>query len=1739
MTQILICRSIDKLRRKLLDLTGRNSLISFREAASSTIRITDELPDETFRLLFTDAKCMRLLPYDPKEEVVKVPASDILKAIPPIEFGLDERTGMFVIEKLRQLGSQSAWQQKYPNLSSNVQQFAQRVMDVLRREWRKPAVPKVVIEHTLPTLEGEPAERHIDDALQTPLPARQLERRCVNILRMAKRSLEETGVNILHLAIGFLEWVDPANGRGGRAPLILIPLEISKRSTRANRFEFYVKYSEGEIETNLSLAELCKQQYGVDLPAFESEAGSPEKYFEEVAKAVAGQEGWKVVREMVLGFFSFAKLRLYRDLDPTIWPGNTLIEDPTVQALLIGRGEQGSGSSFGPDTDLDAMPEAQSIPLVMRADSSQELAVLNVLKSGRDTVIHGPPGTGKSQTITNLIAAALTAGKTVLFVAEKKAALDVVRSRLDGAGLGVFCFELHSHKARKERIHADLTKRLKAMFPPAHELENTRQLLLRERDKLRVYYAFLRKEIGRGGFTVSDILWGTQRWRCEAGGLQIQYRPASPFELTRIEIDDNATWLRDFSTVLATLSDEALSAWQGYVPLGLDRESVAELRIMLKSLDVSATRVASLASGIEGLVDTSLAMVEFSEIDPAVFTTAPSDLDQGFLALIVAEEAASAAREHARIVCRYQDLKQSAAVLRNASTETPQEQLGDLLKRAAQLWRLGLADLQVLALGEFLIRIDRLVDRIAEAKASVAALSPFFAYAPSNLSGLKACVSIQSYLDDAPECLSLHAHPKHALKLAAIKYDSIKTECTKLQLGFDALRSAVHLEKLPDTGTMREWASRLSNASFFAKRLSPAVRQVKRQVRSVLQGGTLSVWEAPPRLLTLADLLDSYNSLTADEDVTALLGPRFRGLDSDWQELDSMIVWCQGLVEKLGSEAKALTFLGSYLDNKETLSRVAADLDQAVQRLCNELESLPPSVRTEACLDSMHTAALNLKTAVVEGLESFRTARIPDQLRIDEVLTSIQALLEAKGIEKQVADDSTSASLLGAYRLGFDADTRQQGAHLAWRESLCAQLQGTGVAAWVLQDDSRGRTHLLAQLHGAAQDYAGQRRSIFQFFENHGSFNAAVWLGREEGSIPLESVARKARQAESFCKDLIAYGDYMALRNRLANAGMDSLANLITTHRLGPDRAEACYRYAFFVAAAAAIFERHPQLAEIQGVLFENCRERFKGHAAKLRQLERRQIAAVTAARPVPQGEAGPRAADFSDLNLIVRELGKKKRHIPIRRLVERAGQALLALKPCFMMSPMSVAQYLIPGQLHFDMVVMDEASQLRVEDALGAIARGTQAVVVGDPKQLPPTNFFKRFGGDEDEEEEITDMESVLDLACPFFNNTTLRWHYRSVHESLIEFSNEQFYDHELVFFPSACPKEQGVGVFRHYIEDGVFKGKRNAPEALAVVKAVQEHYHKCPKMSLGVATSNIEQRDLILTYIDKLKESDPLLKERLDAEEDSPRALFVKNLENVQGDERDVIFISTTYGPPEKGLRPMQRFGPINSDVGWRRLNVIITRAKHSLHVFTSLRSSDILVKDRSSRGLIAFHDYLHYLETGRTTDRGLATGKAPDSDFEIAVAKALQQQGYTTVYQVGVAGFFIDIGVLDRRTGSRYLLGIECDGATYHSARSVRDRDILRQEMLESRGWTIHRIWSTDWFKSPEREIQRVLERLRQLEAGYASNGPEQPAASSPSELHSDLAKRAYPDKAVAEDASELSQRVGQHVSWVLKN
>jgi very-short-patch-repair endonuclease len=722
-----------------------------------------------------------------------------------------------------------------------------------------------------------------------------------------------------------------------------------------------------------------------------------------------------------------------------------------------------------------------------------------------------------------------------------------------------------------------------------------------------------------------------------------------------------------------------------------------------------------------------------------------------------------------------------------------------------------------------------------------------------------------------------------------------------------------------------------------------------------------------------------------------------------------------------------------------------------------------------------------------------RDGRGPSKDDLSHLLTEARSLRTEEQELQRVGDDARQ--VLGQFWKDGEADWGSVENVRDWTGRLRAIALRAAEGDPARASELRGKWASLAgenradlaaegRLGQALQKYLADLRA----FQEAGAFLSGLLELEADrvwgmGDVP-DCLGRVRGKIMGWKENMIRLREWCAWRRARAEAIRQNLQPLVSAHERGECHSSHLRRVfdrAFYEWWHRSIVSREPVLAQFFSPEHMRKIEQFRRADDVCMQLSR-QIVSARLATKIPTATA----IDLpnSEVGTLRREVAKKKRHMPIRKLFQTMPNLLPRLKPCLLMSPMSIAQYLDANFPPFDLVVFDEASQIPVWDSVGAIARGKQVIVVGDPKQLPPTSFFQKMeGADESEPDDgtVEDLESILDdcmgAQVPWL---PLNWHYRSRHESLIAFSNYHYYANRLLTFPS--PYRDGMGVSWRPVPEGVYdrgRSSTNKGEAEAVVKEIVRRVSspQLRKYSIGVVTFSIKQQTLIEDLLEETRRTNV----DLDAafSEDAREPIFIKNLENVQGDERDVILFSICYGPDNTGKVAMN-FGPMNREGGERRLNVAITRARREVLLFSTLRADQIDLARTNARGVQDLKNFLEYAEKGPSALPATAQYDAEadfESPFEEAVWKALVDKGWEVHRQVGCARYRIDLAVVNPAARGNYLLGIECDGANYHRAKVARDRDKLREGVLRDLGWKLHRIWSTDWWTNPAEEIRKI--------------------------------------------------------------
>ncbi len=1619
----LTTQSLENIRQRLLDLSKRNQLLSYKEKVR-TVHIVDTPLDKIFNQLVRAGKSMTFaplpidMPKEPKELTMTHVNPQVLS--PPLSI---------------------------------------------------------------------PSKSKQENLLQTAHQDEVLERRCKKLARDARTALSETGSNLLYLAIGFLEWFsDKQTTEPIKAPLILIPVKL-ERVRFSTVYQYVLSCWDEEIETNISLAEKLANDFNLVLPVF-SENTEPEQYLAQVAEMAKEMPRWQVVPDIRLDFFSFTKLLMYKDLN--CLADNAKLADNANLKQIIGENppvEKASdvisvienlgktGQTTFPEKEIspiDTHPLAEKTPLILDADSSQQTVIMDALWKGKNLVVEGPPGTGKSQTITNLIAAALAQDKSVLFVAEKKAALDVVSSRMEHVGLGEFCLELHSHKTQKSLFHANLKKRLNNEYQDVTQLEFDTKALAEQKKRLLAYSNIVNTPVGPNDERIYEIFWAVERLRGELAGEKLCFEVQNPFH-SRDDFNNKINKLNDIGEQYEALSDKVIVNWQGFKPTKIwagDEEIIqnilsslfletqtyeAYLDVLIEETKIPLTK--DLAA-LQSLIKIEAALIKKSM--PIPFDSAAA------IQLLKNKQNIERLRQFKIEQKEYQRLLIRATQFLGHGKYTVKF-LQQVHNQTSKLEKMGFGNDSPNELMVLIKNVEKLDDELRSLLDNPESVENFLKF-----------LQLRELAELAPPDLVINKHSAHALEATPIVFQHARDNFAELSAQWAEKKDDFLLNKLPKSEEIAILADEIRKhqgkwLAFF----TGDYRRAKRAVNDFLANSRFNTRQLVKELEALAALKRKTEQETERAQYQRLFGALFLGIETNWALLEQHIKWAQTLVSVLGTEEEAQELLATQADPRGHILKSTAVMYEQWLRVTKAAEQLNVPVDSHLLVNEF-VEKLFERCSQVMQIVTLLQQQLPhlSDKHIISIHSAVHNLLTAWQIRLDADQNLFVKKLFGKAYRGIETNATALFAMADWITHLQTVCKlPAPLLLWLISKDAM-RVSIFQTLLNKNKAYLALFNELCQKLAEFGELNIQQWFRCPSKSCTLAQIAKTTHICQGSVNLLGTLSMFYLLKQELDEIGLKVITDAITTQQIKPKSAPLHFKYAVYKSMARELIRKHDILAYFTGNGYENTRQRFAELDKKVQKATRQRIAYQVAQKPIPKGNGTGRVATFTEKSLIEHELNKKRRHIPIRQLVRRATKALQAMKPCFMMSPLSVAQYLVPGQIEFDLLIMDEASQVRPEDALGAIARCQQIMIVGDPKQLPPTQFFERLVNEEDETTALEGQESILDICLSIYQKGWLRWHYRSEHESLIAFSNRHFYDDKLIVFPAPVPQHQGCGVHLNYIENATYFRGCNQKEAETVVTAVAAHFKNSPELSLGVATFNMRQQALINEILDERCQEDSWLEAQIKLTENSKEPFFIKNLENVQGDERDVIFVSTTYGPDPETGKVFQRFGPISHEMGWRRLNVIFTRAKKRLALFTSMRSNQIHPKTK--RGVQILKTYLEYAETGQLPIN-VGTETEIYSDFQIVLSKILQEHGYKIALEVGVAGFRIDIGVLHPENQDEYILGIECDGVHYHNAKSLRDRDRLRTEILESQGWKIHRIWSTDWFKHREAEVERLLKTL----------------------------------------------------------
>jgi len=1682
-------KSLESVRNKLLDLSKNNSLLNYKHPKVGSIRVIDELPDQIYEVL-SNKKSFSFIPVpEPKEEEL-------------LEHGfikVDPDTGEKTYEE-----------------------------EPSAEKWAKQLGLETSYE--LPVKSGEIVQqKHKDTFLQTLMYAPSLEACLRSIYRRAETAIQESGTNILYLSLGFLEWYESSDSNVKHlAPLFTLPVTLKRKKfdRLKGAFGYELTLKDDSLLTNITLREKLAS-FDLVLPEIKEET-TPEKYFKRINQTIIKHKPkWKIRRQASLIMLNFRKQVMFQDLNPKNWPKGKELQKHSILKLFFGdsQPEHDKGpNEIQEEHQIDTFKDIhETYPLVFDADSSQHSALIEAV-NGKNLVIEGPPGTGKSQTIANLIAAELANGKKILFVAEKMAALEVVKKRLDHVGLGDFCLELHSHKTNKQKIIEDLMYRQQKQFSGSGEIKSKIKKYEELKNTLNNYAEKINSNWRNTESTIHEILNKVTRLRKKLNidPDSFSFPGISGEEFTNAKSEKLFEQTEILKRIFQKVSEQAVNGqicnhyWYG---INDSQVSNYQIEILLRNWTEKLSSLNDfwkiVVSDLEFGISSNAQISDIESICNSVSNLPEIDGTEAFSEIRYVASNVSAIEDfivaYELIHEKLDDLCQN---FKSNSVNQPEvlsklKQIGEHFSQSGFEPQVKVTD------------IAQINNEILES------------------------FKLANEIEDAFEKIRLNV-PKELTDSIIVTKEGL-LEFSKIidlinQLPFDLWQHRNDIydnsdldQFLPKLGEALEWIQPLNKklGEYFSIDSVPAINELKENKAILENSGLLSIFssewrKAKKALLSLSpkskpnikdmikllpDLIKYKEGISEIDKLhqeTPLLGDFYNGVNTPIDRCVALRNWYKSVRKQYGMGFEERVSIGNVLlkMNRDTAKSIVDMEKQIIEskrsRLISKISSITESIPNEDSLNDSNSVLSGpesplsvLNEVFTEHLKYLFQILQNEETSISKINNCIflmeenqQEIEKIKGgeIYKRFVPDHFSFSLKPGEKEHKSLDSLRNTMAISKIAETSPPVMNS-LSANYSSSRYKEIKSTCDELKIRIKNESNERSK----FIDEGKVNFDEWSESSENLT--DQLILKNETAIENLPWLTTWIEFLKLKKKLSNEGFDQIMESLEKFDIDPNQLSETVEFIVYNKLAKEIMSEDTSISGFSGWLHEVYLEKFKECDRELLKLQCENIAYKASRKDVPAGVSTGKVKDLTELGLIMHEAGKQKKHIAIRELLKRAKKSISALKPCFMMSPMSVSQYLKPGEFEFDLVIMDEASQIRPEDSLGSIARGDKLVVVGDTNQLPPTNFFEKLSAEEEEDDNVAlgQTESILESVKPIFANRSLRWHYRSRHESLIAFSNKHFYNSNLVIFPSPHGENDDFGIKFNRV-NGSFVSQTNSLEAAEIALKALEYMLEKPNESVGIVSMNLKQKEQIEMELEKLIMDKPQFRIAYERNQELEENLFIKNLENVQGDERDVIMISMTYGPETVGGRTMQRFGPINTDLGWRRLNVLFTRAKKRMHIFSSMNSSDIEVNHSSKKGVKALRAFLEYCETGHL-HQNEHTGRAPDSDFEISVMEALKEHGYDCEPQLGVAGYYLDLAVKDPSNPGRFLMGIECDGATYHSAKSTRDRDRLRQEILENLGWEIKRIWSTDWFNNPNAPLQPILNRLQKLKTVVVDNEIEE--------------------------------------------
>ncbi|OMD41126.1 DUF4011 domain-containing protein [Paenibacillus odorifer] len=1540
----------------------------------------------------------------------------------------------------------------------------------------------------------------------------KLENALQSIRLKAKSSLDEKGVNTLYVTFGQLVWKESRDSNFEmKSPLLLFPVTLKRESSDR---PYFLERFDDDLTLNPTLVHKIKSDFGIVLPPIDNEEEiNIIEYLNTVKEVIKANKDWSVTADAHLGLFSYSKLVMYKDFEQFT---SEISNHPIVQKLAGVLKENDHDEYIEADQieHHDRISKSVESFQILDADSSQQEAIL-AANNGRSFIISGPPGTGKSQTISNIIAESLAKGKKVLFVSEKKAALEVVKKRLDDKHLGDFCLELHSNTTNKKTVLAELDRTLSQKL--SHKSgQNTFEQFDKIKIHLNSYTEALHKLVPPLQLTAFQAHGELSRL---ADVLELTFAINEVGYITDSnlnEIHDLLGRLRQYAYVLR---DSETHIWSG--------SQVKKFTLELQSdITVKFKRLSSVFKSID---EELYGLIERLGLD---WNANPNNLINLQLLNNLLKEIPIVPEDW---LSKDGKLTYRSAVC-NEAIETfdifHSAKLNITSAYNEEVWRLD-SDQVTSDLASTRDEINMLLDEsyLNElVMGSQSTLNDFnslnvaledLAETNNDLSQILGFnvdafnLERMSIFNSILEKVAIRIRPTahwfevdsfNKVKEALLETRAIIEEYHSDINSFNQIYERQLLDRMELNGMLDRFMLNYSSVFRFIKNSyrndqkilnfhlkSPA----KRKFNDLLQDVKLI-----DRVLKKKKWIESEHLR-----IVSLLGDNYRGLDTNWTELEANIAHMENLnnclvgnripdekiklllLQATMSEMEQVTTLHNKINRSmSVITEASANTNRLLSKNVGDEIDKTPILELRIVIGKIIALSNSFNNAKL-ALLSYSTKTIFNNY--EEMVDDLQSISKYKESKRVIEENKPLfKSVFGDLFTDYDTDWDNVLKSLEWTTRLREVVVDTLPEELVQAIQTRNK--LLYEFSNQRLETVSKRiydsLTLLQFFQSIFPAEAAIFGGKTLKEVDYKNCTE---MLENWANESYKLEEWTAVQQILSDANTLGIQEFIQEVK-GMEVNEhtdfsAVFLKRFYKLWLDYAYDLLPALQRFNA-------DQHGKLIAQFKTLDKSQLESNGSRVHAILNNIKKARISSSDLTykvgVLKREISKKTKHKPIRKLFAEIPEVIFALKPCLMMSPMSVSQFIDPSNISFDTVIFDEASQLCTEDAIGAIFRGEQIIIAGDKKQLPPSKFFgTTIEEDEefvDEDDESNDSyESVLEEASIFMRVKPLLWHYRSKHESLIAFSNNEIYDKELYTFPSSSNvKDDGVSMV--YVPDGVYErstSRRNLNEAKTVAQLVFDHIRRSPERSLGVIAFSEAQQQAILDQIHALRKQYKDSQFESFFDDSKSDYFFVKNLENVQGDERDTIFFSVGYGKDSNG-NIHYNFGPLNKPGGERRLNVAVTRAKHEIKLVSSILHSDLDDAKLNKRGPQLLKAYLFYAHTGGkfSSNLGIQHDGEFDSPLEEDVYGALTARGLMLRKQVGCSSYRIDLAVVDPEKPGNYILGIECDGAAYHSSKTARDRDRLRQEILESLGWRIHRIWSQDWFRRKKDEIDKIMSIIK---------------------------------------------------------